>query len=67
MVYISDAAHIGLCLICRCIATTVGLMQLAKDDSPSWENTATKAAVADMAVIVHGIVLSSIMDVRVTA
>ncbi len=42
-------------------------MQLAKDDSPSWENTATKAAVADMAVIVHGIVLSSIMDVRVTA
>ena len=34
--------------------------RLDKDDSQSWENTAAKAA--DMVVIVHGIVLSSIKD-----
>jgi hypothetical protein len=41
--------------------------RLDKDDSQSWENTAAKAAVADMVNIVRGIVLSSIMDVCVAA
>lgn len=42
-------------------------MLIAKDDSQSWDNTAAKAAVAEMAVIVHGLVLSSNMDICVDA